>query len=175
MGKRTKQPVASERQDPIDILFQEHAITLKYLQQLHTATEFIRVNGFNFDAFQKIEEAIHFIDAEIRHHNEKEEAYLFPLMDRHLKEPPDVMRTEHLELWKSLAALRECIKDVLESRIYPTIVRELVHRCFSITELLSNHIAKENNVLFPMAKKMLTKEEYELFRTQMAKATPSTA
>lgn len=176
MGKRTKQTdvSSSDSRDPIDILLNEHTVALQYLQRLRDATEHIKVHGFSYDAFQKIEEAIHYINLEIRHHNEKEERYLFPLLERHIKTPPEVMRSEHRDLWKELDRLQECIKDVEESRIHSNTVRELIHCCTSIVNMLTAHITKENNVVFPMTKQLLTKEEYLQLQRDMRKATPLT-
>lgn len=177
MSKRAKQPdaksvLSSDSRDPIDILLQEHSVALQYLQQLRDATELIRINGFSYEAFQKIEESIHIIHAEIRLHNEKEERYLFPLLERHIKTPPEVMRNEHRELWKELDRIEECLKDVEESRIYSNTVRELIHCCTSMINMLTNHIEKENNVLFPMAKQLLTADEYLQLQQDMRNATP---
>jgi hemerythrin-like domain-containing protein len=172
MSKLKQKHSAPDRRDPIDILLHEHSIALQYLHQLGDATEQIRVNGFSYDAFQKIEEALQFINLEIRHHNEKEERYLFPLLERHTQTQPTAMREEHRELWKALDRVQECIKDVEESRIYSNTIRELIRCCTSILTMLNNHIANENTVLFPMAKKLLTREEYQQLQQDICSATP---
>lgn len=158
--------------DPIDILLKEHEETLEHLMQLNAAAELIKANGFTFDAFQNIEKAFHFIDNEVRHHNEKEERYLFPILEHHVKGTPEVMRNEHRELWKALNNFSAHIKDVEESRIYPNTVRELLYNCASIAEQLTKHITKENDMLYLIAKQVLTKEEYEQLRQDIADATP---
>ena len=158
--------------DPIQTLMKEHDIGLKYLQRLGDAAEDIRTNGFSFEAFKHVAEAIQFIDTEIRQHNEKEEKYLFPLMERHVDGPPAVMRGEHRKLWRAFSRLRECVKDVEEMRIYPSTVRDLVECSKTIVQLLSDHIAKENDVLFPMAKEILTKDEYRQLTREIAAVIP---
>ena len=151
--------------DPLQILRREHEAGLKCLQRLRDAAEYIRTNGFSYEAFNDVAEATWFVDTDIRRHNEKEEKYLFPLLEQHVNGLPTVFRNEHRELWKAFKNLRECVKDVEELRIYPTTVADLIKYSTSVVLLLSNHMTKENNILFPMAKEVLTKKEY----SQLAK------
>jgi regulator of cell morphogenesis and NO signaling len=171
--KKEKTPVNNCNQiDPILLLMQEHEEGIKYLKRLGKAADYIHSNGFSFEAFKDVAEAIRFIDNEIRRHNEKEEKYLFPLLASHASEPVEPMRDEHRELWKAFKYLRECVKEVEEMKIYPTTVRDLVRLSKSIVDLLTNHITKENEVLFPLAKSVLTKDEYALL-TREINAAPS--
>ncbi|MBI3189511.1 MAG: hemerythrin domain-containing protein [Ignavibacteriales bacterium] len=147
--------------NPIEVLTMEHEEGLYFLEQLHTAAQYIGSSGFSFDAFLKLADAIRFIDNELRAHNEKEEKYLFPLLERHAGNPTRVLIEEHRELWKVFARIRQCVEDVEEGRIYATTVKELVQTSELLYELLKNHISKENEVLFPMVKNVLSSEEYE--------------
>lgn len=173
MGRIVKDinPDIESRVDPIEILMKEHKEALQYLKRLGDASDRIKTHGFSFDAFSEIAEAIRYIDTEIRHHNEKEEKHLFPLMNSHVAGPSDVMRDEHRELWRAFNNLMESVKNVEELHIYPTTVKELIQDSKAIVDLLSNHIAKENDILFPMAKQVLTKEEYEQLGKNIAKDT----
>ncbi|MBI3193659.1 MAG: hemerythrin domain-containing protein [Ignavibacteriae bacterium] len=161
--------------DPIEILIKEHEEGTHYLQQLHIASMYISQSGFSFDAFMKLGEAIRFIDNELRTHNEKEEQYLFPLLERHVGNPVRTMLEEHRELWKLFARIRQCVEDIEEGRIYATTVKELVVASDQLYELLLNHINKENEVLFPMAKAMLTQEEYEQLKESLLGVSIRTA
>ena len=158
--------------DPILILMKEHEEGLRYLKQLKEAAEQIKTNGFSFEAFENLAQAIRYIDIEIRRHNENEEKYLFPLMERHLNGSSEVMRSEHRELWRAFNSLRTCVKDVEDMKIYATTIRDLVRCSESIVELLTSHITKENDVLFPMAIRILTKEEYRQLAAEIAAADP---
>ena len=161
--------------DPIEILMKEHEDGLKRLSELGGAAEYINANGFSFAAYSEITGAIRFINSEIRKHNEKEEKFLFPLMDRHADRQTIVMRNEHRELWKLFNRLLESVEDVEEGRIHPTTIRELVQSSKSLVELLTEHIRKENDLLFPMAKRMLTETEYEQLRQDIARETVATS
>ena len=166
--KKEKQAVHAEvMMDPFAMLMQEHEEGLKYLAQLQKAAEYIQANGFSFEAFRDVSEAIRYIDSEIRRHNEKEEQYLFPLIESHVHGPGEAMHNEHRELWRAFKSLRECVREVEEMKIYPTTVRDLIRLSKSIVDLLTDHIRKENEVFFPMAKNMLTKDEYELLTKGM--------
>ena len=161
--------------DPIEILMKEHDEGIKYLARLDNAADSIRQNGFSAEAFEQIAEAIRFVDVDIRQHNEKEEKYLFPLMDRHVNGPAKVMRSEHRELWRVFSELRKSVKDVEEGRIHGTSIKELLQSSKLLVELLSQHIAKENEVLFPMAKQVLSSEEYEQLKEEINNATVTQA
>ncbi len=147
--------------DALEVLTREHEEGLHYLEQLHTSAHIIGANGFSFEAFMKLSEAIRFIDEELRAHNEKEEKYLFPLLERHAGNPVRVMIEEHRELWKVFGRIRECVEDIEEGRIYATTIKELVQASEQLYELLRAHINKENDVLFPTVKNLLTADEYE--------------
>jgi hemerythrin-like domain-containing protein len=153
--------------DPFDVFIKEHEEGEHYLQQLHNAATYISHNGFSFDAFMKLGESIRFLDNELRAHNEREEKYLFPLLERHVGNPVRVMLEEHRELWKLFARIKQCVEDIEEGRIYATTVKELVQASEQLYELLMNHIRKENEELFPMAKTKLTTEEFETLKESL--------
>ena len=155
--------------DPIEILVKEHNEGLKRLAELSNAAEYIDRHGFAFEAYTQIAGAIRFINSEIRNHNEKEEKYLFPLIERHVHGPAHAMHNEHRELWRLFSRLLESVEDVEEGRIYATTIKELVLSSRLIVDLLTEHIRKENNVLFPMAKQVLTNDEYEQLSQNIAR------
>lgn len=157
--------------DPITILMEEHEEGLKRLKDLESAANYIKANGFSLEAFTKIAGAIEYIDSQIRRHNEMEEKYLFPLLERHVNGPAYTMHNEHRELWKNFSRLLESVEDMQEGRIYATTVGELVESSKSIVAQLSAHIRKENEVLFPMVKTLLTEEEYEQVRQDIVRVT----
>lgn len=156
-----------EQIDPIVLLMHEHEEGMKYLQRLGEAAEFIKSKGFSLEAFKDVARAVHFIDNEMRRHNEKEEKYLFPVMESHLRGRGEPRRDEHRELWKAVKNLRECVKEVEEMKIYPTTIRDLIRISKSIVELLESQITNENEVLFPLVRSVLTKDEYSRLTQQI--------
>ena len=156
--------------DPIEILMAEHEAGLSQLAELDKAILFIEANGFDDESISKIKIAISFINDEIRFHNEKEEIHLFPLLAKHVTGPTMVMEHEHRELWDAFTKLKILMEQ--NDKIYFELNKEnIVNTSKFIIELLSSHIYKENNILFPMAKNSLTKEEYKICSDGIFKAT----
>lgn len=154
--------------DPIEIFMHEHAKGLHQLSLMANAAVSIEVNGFSAEAFQTIAEAIRYIGSEIRCHNEREEQYLFPALDRHVSGPPGAMRHEHRELWRAFNELLKAVRDVEDGRLRGSSIRELVQLVNYIVDHLRDHIDKENTVLYPMAKRLLTAEEYHTLGAALA-------
>lgn len=158
--------------DPIEILTKEHNECLRHLARMENAAEYIQTNGFSHEAYTQIAATIRFIDTVMRQHDEKEEKYVFSMMDRHVTGAPQVMRNEHRELWIAFKQLIRTVEDIEEGRLHGTSIVELVQSAEAVVEHLTSHITKENEVVFPMAKQMLTKEEYDELRASMAKLPP---
>ena len=153
--------------DPFERLSNEHDASLAHAERLGHAAEFIRTKGFSFEAFMQISRAVRFIETEIGRHKQKEEKYLYPLIERHQKGVAEAMMSEHRELWKAYCGLLEYVEDVEEGRIHTSTVQELVASATLLVELIKGHVARENEIIFPLAKRMLTSDEYEEFRAQM--------
>jgi hemerythrin-like domain-containing protein len=146
--------------DPISVLKDEHKKGMYYLAKLDNAADYIRINGFSAEAFEQIVEATQYINTELRQHNESEEKYLFPLIERHASGPSHLFRDEHKELWKHFHELEIAIKDVEEGHIHGSSIKELVEIAKAVVDLMGSHISKENDILFPLAKQLLSQEEY---------------
>ncbi len=72
--------------------------------------------------------------------------------------PPTVMRSEHVQLRAMKQSVRDAPKAMLESgsdKSWVALVSVGRH-CF---KLFRSHIAKENNILYPMAMKFLQDNE----------------
>lgn len=154
--------------DPIEILMHEHEMGLHQLALMANAAMSIEVNGFSAEAFRTIAEAIRYIGSEIRCHNEREEKFLFPALGRHVDGPPAAMRLEHRDLWRAFNELLKVVRDVEDGRLRGSSIRELVQLVHFIVDHLRDHIEKENAVLFPMAKRLLTIEEYHTLGAELA-------
>lgn len=150
--------------DPLEILREDHTKGLEKLEKITEAAKSIQTEGFTATAFQQISDSVRFIGAEMRKHHELEERYLFPLLDKHLFESPNIIRHERREMWQMFHELLVVIKDVEDGRIHGTTIRELVQSAFNVVERFKNHIDRENNIIFPMVKLLLASEEYERLR-----------
>jgi hemerythrin-like domain-containing protein len=128
------------------------------------------MHGFSSAAFSRIGEAIGFIDTEIRRHCEKEEQFLMPLIENHIPDSREI-RGEHRALWTAFRELRRHIQDIEDGRLRGTAIIDLVHSAHMIAEILGDHIARENDELFPMVKRLLNADEYDRLTRGIVSAT----
>lgn len=95
------------------------------------------------------------LGSELRAHNEAEEQHLFPHLDPFFGDhsPVSCMRDEHRGLWDQVLALGAALErgDLEGAR----------QAGFQVVNVLRHHIAKENNVLYPMAERLLSPEAKE--------------
>jgi hemerythrin-like domain-containing protein len=95
-----------------------------------------------------------FLADEVVHHFAIEEQALFPLLARHLsleQGPLAVMNAEH-------AAFRELLADLTTAVHAGNLDAQRTHAA-ELVELLRAHIAKEDQILFPMAARLLSAAE----------------
>jgi hemerythrin-like domain-containing protein len=169
---RLMSPAEVPAGDPFLLLIEEHDTCNRLLGGMDNAVESIRLNGFSADAFRQISDAVRFIDSAIRLHHEREETYLFPLIERHNPGSTEVMRKEHRSLWSALRQLLRIVQDIEEGRLHGTSIRELLQTSRFIIDLVASHTRRENHVLFPMARKTLTTTEWNELRSAIAVASP---
>lgn len=159
-----KNRIPVQLMDPIDILMKEHEMGLEQLEIIARAAESIQMHGFSGKAFLEIAHSTRVIDTEMRWHNEKEEKYLFTLLDKHVFESPHVLRHNRREMWQAFNELMMSVKDVEEGRIHGTTIHELIHSAEMVVERFRKQIEKENTIIFPIVRRVLTNDEYEQLR-----------
>jgi hemerythrin-like domain-containing protein len=137
--------------NPILQLRSEHDRALAMLDQLEAALKDLTAPG----ASAAVQEAITFLDEEVRAHNEREEECLFPSLEKYLPQsgPTAQMRHEHREFWSTLSLFKAALR---QKTLSPSAVRK---QGMAVVNALGNHIDKENQVLFPMAQQLLSAEE----------------
>lgn len=110
-------------------------------------------------------------------HHEKEEKILFPaLADKGFSPsqgPVAVMLSEHIQG-------RNFVKEMAGYiALYKKNDRQALEKVFinmaGYVDLLRNHIAKENNILFRMADRVLSEEDHKTLLDRYASVTPATA
>ena len=154
--------------DPIEKLMQEHGLEMAYLGNLGTAVRSIETNGFSVAAFETIAESVRTIGKIIFSHSEREEQYLFPMIENHVEGPTNIMRSEHRKLWETYRSLMQSVQDVEDGRLSSFSTRDLLEMTKFLIEYLTNHINTENTVLYTMAKRVLTTDEYQKLRIAIA-------
>ncbi len=148
---------------PIDVLIGHHEEGLKQLDVMGQGSQELKAHGFSTEALSRVESATQFINTEVRSHNQLEEEALFPIVEKNppLDGPCAVMRQEHQELWAGLDRLESLITAVKEKPHDSRLLQQLVGASDFIVDYLSNHIAKENNILYPSARAMLAPQQWQ--------------
>ncbi len=142
----------------------EHEDDLLVLARIEKAASSIEGIGFSAAAFGEITDALGTIDSRFRKHMEKEERVLFPLVLRHRNGPLSSLRGDHSDLLHAFNELTMCVRDVEEGHIHGKSIGELLQSIKSFIEHLRIHIDRENTILFPVVRQLLTPDEYEELR-----------
>ena len=94
-------------------------------------------------------------------HNKKEEAFLFPLMEKRgiptAGGPIGVMLQEHTMERELLSAMLAQIPSL--ASLPPDKRQEFCRKGFEYLQIRAEHIWKENDILYAMARKVLTEED----------------
>jgi hypothetical protein len=163
-----KQELKVAPEHPLGVLMEEHRILLKLLEKLTTSADIIGQAcdivyvGDDLAEIKKTLEELS--DAE--KHYVREENVLFPMLEKHgITEPPAIMWMEHDKI-------RECKKQIYsmvqryETRDFQEFKSALLDRVRSLNSMLSNHIFKENTVLYPTALKVISNDEWSSMRSE---------
>ncbi|HTR82363.1 MAG TPA: hemerythrin domain-containing protein [Bacteroidota bacterium] len=145
--------------DPIAIFLKEHDTALVQLRILKKSASEIKKKGYSEKAFKQLLKAIEFVYEEVRVHNGKEEDALFPVVERYVDGPTTVLRDDHLKMARIYKKLHYAVEVMRENHEDKTARAELGEAAEAIVHLMVNHIHKENQILFPLVKRFLTKEE----------------
>ncbi|MEM2226403.1 MAG: DUF438 domain-containing protein [Candidatus Bathyarchaeia archaeon] len=148
--------------NPIGILREEHEILQNLSKRLSDLVGEIQRAGDFGPIKDKIEHlrelAAGLLDAE--KHYLREENVLFPLLERHgITEPPAIMWMEHNQLREKKKQLKGLIEDS-ERMGFEDFKERLGELASSLNNLISSHILKENNILFPAALRVVTDREW---------------
>ncbi|MGB9756468.1 MAG: DUF438 domain-containing protein [Candidatus Bathyarchaeales archaeon] len=157
-----KQKPAIKPETPINILIEEHKILQQISYKLSHVVDKVRetesANSISSEISQLKEITKELLDAE--KHYLREENVLFPLLEKHgITEPPAIMWMEHNQLREKKKKLREIIENY-DATSFQDFKKQLSEVSKSVIEVLSSHIFKENNILFPTALRMITEQEW---------------
>ncbi len=173
----TVDPVAYKDMAPfLQKLMDEHKVFITVLDNFESAMISWKKNDWNFnDEINKtFNELFSFLDKNTPGHNKKEEKLLFPTLHSRLlqtgehskgdepKTAVDIIEDEHIKV-AQLGAL--CLNFLgLGSRLEDKKSREIVFELAyeqgkTIVETMRLHIYREDETLFPLAMKLISKEE----------------
>ncbi len=153
---------------PVNILMQEHAILLKYANELRDLYKDIREKSKYAEISKELEKITSIIDhfKASSSHYIREENILFSYLDKHgVTQPPKIMWIDHdriRDIEKNLYSLLEK-KEELEYEEFVKLFHNYAH---GLAEMLASHFSKENKVLFPTAMQVCTDDEWIEMRNQ---------
>lgn len=166
--KLEKQKLDAPVGHPINILLEEHKIMLQLAEKLDTiARKAQQINDKSYlaDEIHRLEHiARDFTDSE--KHYLREENVLFPVLEKHeITEPPAIMWTEHNHIREEKKKLSHLIQKHGITD-FQNFKEELLKAANALNEMLQSHFFKENNILFPTAMQVVTKNEWPDLRRE---------
>jgi iron-sulfur cluster repair protein YtfE (RIC family) len=172
---------------PIDALLEEHVSILAQVEKLRQALEALRQRGEAAlpEALPAFRAAVAMMGTQLHRHARKEDEALFPALEavwgRQEGMPTAVMRMEHSKIHHWASEFRETLA-LLEAQ-HPDIVKRtaelqasvsgdpdlesLLRLGDEITQLLALHFGKEEDILFPMAREILSPAALEEIARKM--------
>ncbi|MFA5244912.1 MAG: hemerythrin domain-containing protein [Pedobacter sp.] len=168
--------VPYEELHPVLRLFtDEHKSTMEQLEVFEKTLQEIRSEGINKERNTKLGEFFQFLDDRIVLHNLKEERVLFPLLHDCLLEKGehstgeipetavDMLENDHIKMMQlvtlifNMMGVSSRLTDPVSSAV---LVDMAVEQGNSLVELLRLHIFREENVVFPLAQKYLSTDDF---------------
>ena len=153
---------------PINILMQEHAVLLKYANELRDIYKAIKGKT----SLSEMEQELKNINSILAHFREstshyvREENILFSYLEKHgVTQPPKIMWIDHdriRDIEKNLYTLIEKKSELPLAEF----IDNFHTQAHGLAELLSSHFSKENKVLFPTAMRICSDDEWKEMREQ---------
>jgi regulator of cell morphogenesis and NO signaling len=151
-------------EDPIARLMEEHQQYLERIRSFGSEVRRLTAPGLSAESLSgRVLEFARFLDRDVtRFHGRKEEEGLFPVLGRHL--PPDggpitVMLSEHQMLKDEQRALYRHATRVESDPGAGEAVDAIAGSSRAVETVLTSHIEKEDLILFPMAREVLSPGE----------------
>ncbi|MEM3730610.1 MAG: DUF438 domain-containing protein [Candidatus Bathyarchaeia archaeon] len=163
-----KQRPAVTTENPINILLEEHKMIQQILAELAEITDKIQKASDYGEVADEIKRLKHvseeLLDAE--KHYLREENVLFPVLEKHgITEPPAIMWIEHNQLRERKKQLRNLVENY-GSLGFQEFKKQIGEISRPLGNVLSSHIFKENNILFPTALRVVSEQEWKAIRKE---------
>lgn len=154
----------------------EHIPLMRELTAFEEAIRSIQQNGYDRECDARLRQFFRFLDEEFAAHSRREEAILFPRLRQRLIESgehgkgsvpstaADVMEDEHAKALQLAAVVVNFLGLVFrlpDERSAVIVLDAALEQGKNLAELLRLHVFRENNVLFPLAHRLVTTAEFD--------------
>lgn len=156
---------------PVNTFMEEHVVILDSLKELAAIAgrlEKISSSEEMGEDLEKLAEISHHL-IEAENHHQREEDVLFPRLEKHdVKEPPSIMRLDHVEFRKRK---KELFQITHNYRDYPfgEFKQKVIELGKYLSKELEAHIFKEDNILYQISLQVLSPQEWEEVKHQCDK------
>lgn len=180
------EPVPAQALHPfLRRLRDEHLPLMEELRAFEEAIRAIQDKGYTRESDAKLRHFFQFLDQEFAPHSRREEATLFPLLRERLiasgehgkgSDPAtatDVMRDEHAKAMQLAAVVVNFLGLVFrlpEQRSAMMVLDAALEQGKNLVELLRLHVFREDNVVFPLAHRLLTASDFDAIQKEPAVA-----
>jgi len=115
-----------------------------------------------------VEASLAFLENDLLPHAAAEDAVLYPAVARLIGCPAgtDTMRRDHEEIRRLIAELRRHHGE-LGSTVYPAALGEVRRLLYALHAVISLHVAKEEEVYFPLLDASLSDDEADVLLARM--------
>lgn len=179
---------ADQMPEIIKQLMDEHILATEQLSKFETALVEFQTGGYvlNANINSAFSDFFKFYDSKLMAHNEKEDKVLFPLLEQKLLENGehstgenpttaiDIMEDDHVRIIQlgtltfNLIGIATRLRDDV-SRIF--VCETSYNTGRELIELLRLHIYREDYTLFPLAFKLISKEDFDAMTPKTKKYT----
>lgn len=171
------QPVSAAELHPFLGKFrEEHVPFMEELNAFEGAILAVRKTGFTKESDARLRHFFHFFDQEFTPHSRREEAALFPLLHERLiadgehgrgavpTTAVDLMEDEHAKAMQLAAVALNFLGLAFrlpDERSGMIVLDAALEQGKNLVELLRLHIFREDNVVFPLAHRLISKAEFD--------------
>lgn len=195
-------PPASVNVKPEDMhpflrrFYDDHAVFKAKLQDFEDSILAIQTEGYTKERDFRLKLFFDFYDVDLIPHNQREERVLFPLLHQRLIEAGefgqgkvpttaiDLMEDEHVKAMQLSAIVLNFLgltHHLPDERSRLLVLDSALEQAKSLVELLRLHLFREDNVVFPLAHRLITLGELDAMQTRadanmaVARSAPASA
>ena len=183
------EPVPVEALHPLLRTFNdEHVAFREELNAFEAAILDVQKSGYTKEADTKLRHFFHYMEREFTAHSRREEATLFPLLHQRLiasgehgngsvpATATDVMVDEHAKAMQLAAVVVNFLGLVFrlpDERSGMIVLDAALEQGKNLVEMLRLHVFREDNVVFPLAHRLISTAEFDQMQASTAPRKPA--